>query len=372
MRIGLLYPARDAVSAANWSGTPRGLAGGLEACGVEVVPIGAGLPPGIHQAVAVADRTPVRQIARTWALSRRVAERAGSLDAVLAMGTEMYDLAAVRLPELPVATYDDGTLMQMWGNPDSDIRQSGFPEDQVRLWFARQSASSRAASVCCVSTKWAARSFVEDYGVAPDRIQVVGMGHRPRSAPVPVERAWGTPRFLFIGVDWQRKNGDAVVGAFKEVRKHFPNATLDVVGRHPRLDVPGVVGHGFLSREDAGAQALLDDLFASATAFVLPSRFDPSPIACLEAASAGLPVIATSEGGAGELLGEAAITVHPTDQRGLVEAMSRLCNPVTARAMGAQASRNASSSSWADVARRVLDALDEGRAPSPRHSRSGR
>jgi len=130
------------------------------------------------------------------------------------------------------------------------------------------------------------------------------------------------------------------------------------VGRHPKLDQPGVVGHGFLAREDAAAQARLDALFASATAFVLPSRFDPSPIAYLEAASAGLPVIATTEGGAGELLGAAAITVHPDDPAGLVAAMRRLADPETAQSMGAQASHNARHASWSDVARRILGALE--------------
>jgi glycosyltransferase involved in cell wall biosynthesis len=315
---------------------------------------------------AVADRTPVRQISRTWALSRRLAEHAASLDAVLAMYTEMYDLAALRRADVPVATFDDGTLMQMWRNPNSDIRQSGFPDDQVHRWFARQAASSRAATVCCVSTSGAARSFIDDYAVRPERVRVVGMGHRPRAVGQPADRDWTVPRFLFVGVDWQRKNGQAVLDAFSQLRKTRPEATLDLVGRHQRIDRPGVIDHGFLPRDNAQAQAQLDNLLATATAFVLPSRFDPSPIAYLEAASAGLPVIATSEGGAGELLGDAAITVHPDDSGALVSAMQRVANPAVARAMGAGASRIASSSSWRDVAERVLDALA---TQAPSHAR---
>jgi len=367
MRVGLLYPAPDPSSPANWSGTPRGLTGGLGDCGVEVVPVGTPLPVGIHQAVAVlsraggkrgavAERTRVRHHSRNWALGRSL-RAAGSLDGIVAMGTEMYDLAAVRPPDVPLATYDDGTLLQMWRNPDSDIRQSGFPEGEVLRWFDQQAASSRAADVCCVSTGWASRSFVEDYGVDEGRVHVVGMGHRPRRLVAAVARDWSVPRFLFVGVDWVRKNGDAVLQAFEEVRREVPAATLDVVGRHPLLDQPGVTGHGFLPREDIEGQALLDDLFARATAFVLPSRFDPSPIAYLEAASAGLPVIATTEGGAGELLGPAAVTVHPDDQAALVDGMRRLADPATAREMGAEASRRSAGSSWAHVAARILDAL---------------
>ncbi|TFD52125.1 glycosyltransferase [Cryobacterium frigoriphilum] len=375
MRVALLYPQPDAVSPANWSGIPSGLARGLEACGIDVVPVGARLPLGMHQAVAVlsriggrrgavADRMPVRQWARTRVLTENLARVAGSLDAVIAMGTEMYDLAAVRYPHVPVATFDDGTLRQMWDNPDSDIRQSRFPEDQVKLWFDRQAASSRAADVCCVSTGWAARSFVADYGVSSARVSVVGMGHRPRAVSSSVvsasagPRDWSVPRFLFIGVDWQRKNGAAVLAAFAELRTIVPSATLDIVGRHPPIDQAGVTGHGFLPREQPQAQALLDGLFSAATVFVLPSRFDPSPIAYLEAASAGLPVIATSEGGAGELLGAAAITVHPDDRAALVSAMVRLADPGVARAMGEEAALRARSASWSGVAQRILLALD--------------
>jgi glycosyltransferase involved in cell wall biosynthesis len=304
----------------------------------------------------VADRTLVRQVSRNWALSQALA-RAAPLDGVVAMGTEMYDLATIRPSGVPVATYDDGTLLQMWRCVDSDIRKSAFPEKAVHRWFARQASSSRAASVCCVSTGWAARSFTEDYGIEPERVHVVGMGHRPRSHDAVVERDWSAPRFLFVGIDWRRKNGDAVVRAFGDVRNSFPNATLDVVGRHRQLDEPGVTGHGFLPREEAWAQERLDSLFARATAFVLPSRFDPSPIAYLEAASAGIPVIATTEGGAGELLGSAAITVHPDDHDALVSAMCRLADPAVCRSMGAQAARRAAESSWTDVATRILQAL---------------
>jgi glycosyltransferase involved in cell wall biosynthesis len=378
MRIGLLYPDRDAVSPANWSGTPAGLAGGLAALGAEVVPIGAALPFGIHQGVAVlsraggkrgavADRTPVRQRSRTWALHRRMTEAAASgLDGVIAMGTEMYDLAAVRVAGVPIVTYDDATFAQMWRSPDSDLRLSGFPPDEVATWIARQRASSRAADGCSVSTSWAARSMVEDYGIPSERVTVAGMGHRPRAtADASAPRDYSEPRFLFIGVDWRRKNGDAVLSAFQDLRRTHPGARLDVVGRHERIEQPGVVDHGFLPREDPGAQRLLDGLFARATAFVLPSRFDPSPIAYLEAASAGLPVVATSEGGAGELLGEAAITVHPDDGDALRAALHRLADPVVARALGAEAARRAAHSSWRDVAGRLVDALTPARAAEP-------
>ncbi|MEW1823716.1 glycosyltransferase family 4 protein [Arthrobacter sp. NPDC080031] len=183
------------------------------------------------------------------------------------------------------------------------------------------------------------------------------MGHRSRRAAPGVVRDWSKPRFLFVGVEWRRKNGAAVVRAFEEVRKLVPAATLDLVGNHPEIDAPGVTGHGFLARGDVSAQLKLDRLYAEASCFVLPSRFDPSPIAYLEAASAGLPVIATSRGGAGELIKDGAIVVDPGDSRALVHAMLFLADPSAAQLMGSAAARNAATSSWADVADRIVEAL---------------
>ena len=367
MRVGLLYPTRDPLSPGNWSGTPQGLRDGFASLGIEVVPVGARLPIGMHQAVAVlsraggkrgaaAERTLIRQWSRTWALSRSL-EAAGELDALVAMGTEMYDLAAVRSPSIPVATYDDATLMQMWRHPNADIRQLGYTEQEVLRWFDRQGASSRAADVCCASTEWAAHSLVDDYSVEADRVRVIGIGHRPRRHVDAFARDWSSPRFLFIGVDWIRKNGDAVLRAFSELRRDVPDATLDVVGQHPKLNIRGVKGHGFLQRQDRGAQAVLDALFETATAFVLPSRFEPAGIAYLEAASAGLPVVVTTEGGARELLGGAAIAVHPDDGPALLSAMRRLSDASVAQQLGEKAAHHAATASWSHIAARILRAL---------------
>lgn len=373
MRIGIIYPVPEPLAPANWSGTPHGLASGLAACGVDVVPIGVKVPHGLHELVAllsrstgrrgaVADRMQIRQWARTRALRSSLAQHQ-PLAAVIAMGTEMYDLASLLEGGAPCATYDDGTLLQMYRDPGSDICQSGFPQQHVARWVDRQSASSYAATVCCVSTTWAARSFADDYGLPPDQLAVVGMGHRPRLVAPGVTRDWSRPRFLFVGVDWRRKNGAAVVDAFREVRRHEPLATLDLVGNHPEVNEPGVRTHGFLARDDVSAQMKLDRLYAEATCFVLPSQFDSAGIAYLEAASAGLPVIATSRGGASELVDDGAIVVDPGDARGLVEAMHALTNPSVARSKGASAARSVAASSWTDVAARIMDTLGIVRTP---------
>jgi glycosyltransferase involved in cell wall biosynthesis len=273
------------------------------------------------------------------------------------MGTDLYNLPlALAGHRAPVVTYDDGTFALFLRYADSELRRANLPVQEVRSWIRLQAMACRRADIACVSTKWAKRSVVDDFGVAETKVSVVGMGHRPRSI-IKVDRNFDHPRFLFVGVDWRRKNGNAVLSAFAKVREQIPQAALDIVGEHPPVDLPGVTGHGFLPRENAAAQSLLDQLYARATAFVLPSLFDPSPIAYLEAASAGLPVVATTCGGAGELLGDSAITVDPYDHDALIRALLRLAVPDTARSMGESALARSQDATWQAVAQRIVDNL---------------
>ena len=364
-RIGLVYPVKHPIAAANWSGAPLGLSDGLTRCGAQVIPIGVNLSNVVRYGVAALSRgtglhgprmprNALYVATRTSALAREI-RRAGELAAVIALCTERYNLERAVGRECRVATYDDGTFASFARHEDSDVRQEGYPVKSVKKWADLQARACRRADACCTSTRWALSSVIADYKVAEGKAHVVGMGHRPRANNS--ERDWSTPRFLFVGVDWGRKNGAAVVRAFQNIRQELPGATLDLVGRHPLINVPGVTGHGFLPREDAAAQAKLDQLYARSTVFVLPSLFDPSPISYLEAASAGLPVIATTEGGASELLGEAALTVRPQDGKGLADAMRQLADPVTAKQMGQKGVQRAAESTWEAVAARILAAL---------------
>jgi glycosyltransferase involved in cell wall biosynthesis len=245
----------------------------------------------------------------------------------------------------------------MWKHPYSEISNSGFEPKAVRSWITRQAASLKSADLCFVSTRWAARSLMEDYGVAQSKVHVVGMGHRPRTESQ--DRNWSIPRVLYVGLDWKRKNGDAVVKAFQQLRDVCPAATLDVVGRHPPIDTPGIRTHGFLRKDDPQAQQTLDRIYSQATIFLLPSLFDPSPIAYLEAGSAGLPVVGTTEGGAAELLQEGALVVDPTNPDDIANALLKLADPAVARQMGEVARRRAAQSTWLRVAERILDGVGD-------------
>lgn len=64
-------------------------------------------------------------------------------------------------------------------------------------------------------------------------------------------------------------------------------------------------------------------LYDRAAAFALPSLCETPGIAALEAASAGVPVVVTSVGGAREYLGDLAHYVNPKDVRSMVRAIEQ-------------------------------------------------
>jgi glycosyltransferase involved in cell wall biosynthesis len=222
------------------------------------------------------------------------------------------------------------------------------------------------ATVCAVATPWAARSVIEDYEIPSEKVYVAWIGANHRVTP-PKEKDLTRPRFLFVGREWERKNGPMVVRAFERLRAEVPAARLDVVGRHPLLKARGVTGHGLLRLERADERARIERLYQAATCFVMPSHREPAGIAFAEAMHAGLPCIGTSVGGASDLIGEAGCTVHPDNEDELVEAMSAYSDPDVARSISCVARDRSTMFTWEAVGVRLLNAL---RAVEPQPGKS--
>ena len=346
-----------------FSGIPARLAEGLIDLGVDVVHIN-GEPPGLTRA-AITRPTMILERGRA-SLARRTVPRGSSTQA---LGMTRSVIAQARLrwtprldgvvqfsselslsPRVAVATFDDMTVIQAgrlypeWLSPRALASRA-----------SRQAANYGRATACCATTSWAGRSIVEDYGISTSKVHIVGVGSN--RAPSLGARDWSTPRYLFVGVDWERKNGQLVLDAFSQVRLEHPGAELHVVGRHPAISAPGVFTHGLLRRDSPDEQQRLDTLFQSATCFVLPSHCEPGAVAYVEACSVGLPCIATGVGGSADLVGPGGTYVDPASGSELVAAMRRFAQPAEAARVGRAALRHSAAFTWSGVASRVLEAL---------------
>lgn len=340
-----------------WSGIPYHLGRALEGLGAHVEHVNADPPrPLLRAAVAAVRAAGVRQPGashgpelaafRTRCVARRV------------RGNESAHFIQVdtgfRLPpRLRYVTLHDMTVAQALAVGWSDPALMG--SRPAAAWRSRDHEICRSAVACCAASDWTAESLMRDYGVPEERVRTVGFGI---NAPTQLkERDWTVPRFLFVGREWDRKNGPVALSAFGRVRERFPDATLTIVGDHPPVRDPGVHDAGRLTLSSADDRDTLVRLFEDSTCFVLPSKMEPFGIAYLEAGAAGIPSIGTRIGGAATAIGDGGILVDPNDEEELVAAMTALAESETARTMGDRAVMHASEFTWTRVAERVLGAL---------------
>jgi len=278
---------------------------------------------------------------------------AGALDGFVQNGADYRAPAG-----LAMVTYQDSTVVQaVEAYPWAHLR--GLSSHQIAGLVRRQRAAYESATACCTFSHWVADSITSDYGIDASKVHVVGLGTNnsfPERASS--ERQWSTPRFLFVGFDWVRKNGDLVLAAFAKVRESFPDATLDLVGGHPRVELDGVTGHGPLAMDDAAGRACLTELYRQATVFVMPSVHEPAGTVYVEAAAAGIPSIGTRNGGAATCIGDGGLVVDPGRPSQLCEAMLELCDPAVACRLGAIGREHAKQLTWRKVAERLVRALD--------------
>jgi glycosyltransferase involved in cell wall biosynthesis len=347
----------DPSDPATASGTPGGVARGLRAWGAVPVPISVDAPAIVHAPVlalsaararsAVGSRYMPEQFKLRAAVLRSALRRLGPLDGVVSLGADVEPPVGCRF-----VLFSDMTLA---------LAQEVHPvfaqlsDSVARRWDALQRRIYNRAHAVCAMSRWCADSVVRDYGVPADRVHVVGCGanHEPSFA----SRDWDPPRFLFIGREWERKNGPMLIRAFARLRSDRPDAELHLVGGHPPLSVEGVHTHGALSLTRPDERARVDELLARATCMVMPSSCEPFGIAYVEGGRAGVASIATSVGGAATAVGAGGVLVDP-HEAALLDAMRRLSDPATARSLGEEARRHSELLTWERVSARLLRALD--------------
>jgi UDP-glucose:(heptosyl)LPS alpha-1,3-glucosyltransferase len=121
---------------------------------------------------------------------------------------------------------------------------------------------------------------------------------------------------LFAGTGWKRKGLRFAVQAIHALKGQ---AKLLVVGQGPskKYALPHTIF--------AGPTSYVAPFYAAADIFLLPTIYDPSSNACLEALASGLPVITTLSNGFSELLEneELGNAVEVGDVGGLTAALER-------------------------------------------------
>jgi glycosyltransferase involved in cell wall biosynthesis len=201
----------------------------------------------------------------------------------------------------------------------------GFVDRKKFEWNQRV---FQAAGRLVTWSRWAQTSLIEDYNIEEGATRVVSpganrayfeLGKRRTGASAPLETR-DRVRILFVGGDFYRKGGNSLLEALKGPLAN--RVELDIVTQHEIASRPTVrVHHGL----EPNSPALLR-LFAEADLFVLPTYADCMGLVLMEAAAAGLPVIATNVGALPETMhvGESGMLVPVGDHAALRAAISAL------------------------------------------------
>ncbi|MFO7166958.1 MAG: glycosyltransferase family 1 protein [Chloroflexota bacterium] len=233
-------------------------------------------------------------------------------------------------------------------------------------WAIRVSCR-RAAHLIAVS-EFTKREIVRWMRVPPERITVTYDAVDARFAPPdPAEverfrRAKGLPeRFvLFLGTLEPRKNIPLLLDAYAMIARST-DAPLIIAGSkgwlyEPILARAEQLGLGdrlrFAGYVDQAEQHLW---YAAATLFAFPSLYEGFGMPPLEAMACGTPVVVSSSSSLPEVVGDAALTVSPSDPEELAEAMHRLLADGELRQeLRARGLRQAQRFSWRETAERTL------------------
>ncbi len=204
------------------------------------------------------------------------------------------------------------------------------------------------------------RDVVRFYGIEPERVDVTLLAASPRFRPH--TEAEAKPALAKHGLEWRgyvlctgtiepRKN----VGRLVEAHARAGGPPLVLVGKPGWKSGPilkriaearDVRMLGFVGADDLPA------IVAGAALFVYPSLYEGFGLPPLEAMQSGVPVVSSNASSLPEVVGDAAITVDPTDVDALADGMKRALGDGRLREAGLA---RAAKFSWERTAKATLE-----------------
>jgi alpha-maltose-1-phosphate synthase len=209
------------------------------------------------------------------------------------------------------------------------------------------------AQFCFTWSEFTRQSFINDYGVPPDRVIAVGGGAN-FIAPDLSQKPYDTQTAVFVGYEFERKGGYYLLEAWKQVNQQLPDAKLYIIGPYEPLadPIPGVHWLGRIDNRDELRRRLTES-----TLFVMPSLFEPYGHAFTEAMGMGLPVVAANHCAMPEIVhhNESGLLVPPRDAQSLAETLVMLLSdPRRASELGHGAYQQIQQAgTWDDVITRM-------------------
>jgi len=241
---------------------------------------------------------------RTFAIAKQYAkeiEKRLSPDTDIVFSPGSLPIALLKTPKKKVF-YTDATFAAMLNYYPGFDNLAGYA---VNMGNQLERCALQSSDLIFYASDWAADSAVNDYHTNPQKVKVIPFGanieHSNTEADIRQmigNRLNGRCNLLFCGVDWKRKGGEMALQIAQELRNKNIPVHLDIVGIREYLELPDFAkNHGFISKKTTEECRKLNELFTNAHFFLLPTRAECYGLVFCEAASFGLPSIATKTGG---------------------------------------------------------------------------
>jgi UDP-glucose:(heptosyl)LPS alpha-1,3-glucosyltransferase len=207
------------------------------------------------------------------------------------------------------------------------LRFSNGKHNQI-LELEQKLLRQRGARRVITNSKLVKHEIIAEFGYPEDKISVIYNGIPDLHFKKKPGSRWDLRYdaglnerdigILFAGSGWERKGLRFAIEALRSLKNRRIKFLVAGEGKKPAF-VPDFVR--FL-----GPVEEMHSLYVAADLFVLPTIYDPFSNACLEALSAGLPVITTTSNGFSEIIesgihGE--VLDRPDDVSGLAEAIKK-------------------------------------------------
>jgi glycosyltransferase involved in cell wall biosynthesis len=306
---------------------------------------------------------PLVQARRRRVLQRGLGSVNGELDALIMWGSWFHPTRGRSPNRVPFFHYIDQSRSL-----------APLPEEEPATIlrrehsFALQAETYRDSSGIFCMSEWARAQTLDAHSVSAEKVSAVGWGPCAidLSGEDIVRSPTDAPVVLHISNDFYRKGIDYLAATAERLRESHPDARFVVIGRdasHAHVDAgPNVEFLGPIYD-----RRVLTEHFRRATVFFLPHRFDRSPHVLVEAMSAGLPLVASAQGGPIELIEGrgTGVCVAPGDIDGYAAALRGMLGDRLGAARTGRRGRELMRTyyNWDSVAQRILSRVGAVVAP---------
>ncbi|MBS1652447.1 MAG: glycosyltransferase family 4 protein [Bacteroidetes bacterium] len=169
--------------------------------------------------------------------------------------------------------------------------------------IATDKKAMEEAALVVYSSEWAKNQAIQHYKISENKTKVLPFGanlnYFPNKRDVLFAKNFAKIHLLCIATNWKNKGVDIAVNAVNELNLNNISAHLTVVGSQAPANFNNAYTTviPFLDKNTNKGLQEISALYTKSHFFILPTRFDCTPIVICEASAYAVPVICANTGG---------------------------------------------------------------------------